>query len=118
MRLACLLLVLASPAAWADDASVRFRLLDLDGDGYVSLAEAAGIEDVVGRFDRADANRDGHLSPKEFERLERMKLHAGARPRQRVRAAVARDARAAGRQASAETASAEGEPSAAAGASR
>ena len=118
MRLACLLLVFAASAALAQDAaSVRFQILDLDGDGYLSLAEAAGIGDIVERFDRADADRDGFLSAKEFARLERIAV--AAKPhRQRVRAAVARDARAAARQASAETANAESLPSAAAGATR
>jgi hypothetical protein len=118
MRFACLLLFLVASAAAAEDAgSVRFLILDLDGDGYVSLAEAAGIGDVVERFDRADADRDGRLSAREFDRLERVRVHTASK-RQRVRAAVARDARAAERQASAETASAESAPSAAAGASR
>jgi hypothetical protein len=46
-----------------------YRALDLDGDGVVSLAEAAGNEKVVRGFDRADRNRDGHLSRAEFARL-------------------------------------------------
>ena len=118
MRFACLLLLFAATSAMAQDASgVRFQILDLDGDGYLSLAEAAGIGDIVERFDRADADRDGYLSAKEFARLDRVKV--GVKPhRERVRAAVARDVRAAERQASAETASAESAPSAAAGASR
>ncbi len=117
MRLAFLLLVLAASSAMAQVPSVRFQILDLDGDGYISLAEAAGIGDIVERFDRADTDRDGYLSAKEFARLDRIKV--GARPhRQRVRASVARDARAAERQASAETVSTESAPSAAAGASR
>ncbi|HET7197998.1 MAG TPA: hypothetical protein VFI86_04975, partial [Burkholderiales bacterium] len=86
MLLACLLFAFATSAAAAQEASVRFLILDLDGDGYVSLAEAAGIADVVERFDRADADRDGHLSAQEFNRLERLKLRTAATPRQRVRA--------------------------------
>ena len=117
MRFACLLLAFAASSAMAQAESVRFQILDLDGDGYLSLAEAAGIGDIVERFDRADADRDGFLSAKEFARLQRIKV--AAKPhRQRVRAAVARDARAALRQASAETANAESLPSAAAGATR
>ena len=104
MRFACLLLVLAASAASAQDASVRFQILDLDGDGYLSLSEAAGIADVVQRFDRADADRDGYLSAEEFNRLDRVKLRKAAVKRH-VRTAVARDARAAAREVAAETAS-------------
>ena len=46
-----------------------FRALDLDGDGRVSKAEAAGFADVVNGFDRADRSRDGQLSPVEFRAL-------------------------------------------------
>jgi Ca2+-binding EF-hand superfamily protein len=52
----------------------EFRALDLNGDGYVSAAEAAGFGDIVTRFDRADRNRDGKLSRAEFARLKTMKL--------------------------------------------
>jgi hypothetical protein len=44
----------------------------LNGDGYVSLAEAAGDARVVIRFNRADRNRDGKLSKAEFDRLDKM----------------------------------------------
>jgi hypothetical protein len=43
--------------------------MDLDGDGRLSLAEVAGYSDVVPHFDRADRNRDGKLTPAEYERL-------------------------------------------------
>ena len=110
MRLLCLLLLFATPSAKAQAVPVEFGLLDLDGDGYVTLAEAAGNAHVVTRFDRADRNRDGRLSPREFARLEKMKVRtAKARP-DRIRARLARDARAAEREARAET-----EASAAAG---
>jgi hypothetical protein len=116
MRFACLLLFLLASTAFADDAaSVRFIILDLDGDGYVSLAEAAGIGDVVERFDRADADRDGRLSSREFDRLDRLRTRTAANKRERVRAAVARDARAAEHAEVTETANVEVAPSAAAG---
>ena len=51
----------------------EFRALDLNGDGFVSSAEAAGFRDIVTRFDRADRNRDGKLSRAEFARLKSMK---------------------------------------------
>ena len=56
----------------------EFHSLDLDGDGYVSEAEAAGFREVVIRFDRADRNHDGKLSEKEFARLKTMKPPSSA----------------------------------------
>jgi hypothetical protein len=44
----------------------------LNGDGRLSLAEAAGYGEIVTRFDRADRNRDGKLTPAEFERLAKL----------------------------------------------
>jgi hypothetical protein len=78
--LAALYLMLAAAAAHADKAGdAYFRSLDLNGDGYVSLSEAAGDEVVVTRFDRADRNRDGKLSPKEFANLKNVKLRVAKR---------------------------------------
>ena len=59
-----------------DKASVEryFKALDLNGDGYVSLAEAAGDPVVVSRFDKGDRNRDGKLSEKEFAALSKVKV--------------------------------------------
>ena len=75
-----LLLGLAAGTAAADKTQdAYFRSLDLNGDGYVSLAEAAGDEVVVSRFDRADRNRDGKLSPKEFANLKNVKVRVAAR---------------------------------------
>ena len=51
-----------------------FRALDLNGDGYVSLAEAAGDPVIVQRFDKGDRNRDGKLSEKEFANLSKVKV--------------------------------------------
>jgi hypothetical protein len=62
--------------------------LDLNGDGRISLAEAAGHAEVVTRFERADRNKDGKLSQTEFARLEKLppakaeKRKPARRPRQ------------------------------------
>jgi hypothetical protein len=44
----------------------RFKALDIDGDGSISKAEAAGNADIVKDFDRADRDRDGKLSRAEY----------------------------------------------------
>jgi hypothetical protein len=59
----------APAAVLSAEKEADYRALDLDGDGSVSLAEAAGNEKVVRGFDRADRNRDGQLSRAEFARL-------------------------------------------------
>jgi hypothetical protein len=46
-----------------------FRHLDIDGDGFVSKAEAAGNAPVTLGFDRADRNRDGKLSFAEYDSI-------------------------------------------------
>jgi len=59
--------------AYAVDAqSPSIRSLDLNGDGRLSLAEAAGYAEIVTRFDRADRNKDGRLTQVEFDRLAKV----------------------------------------------
>ena len=65
--------------------------LDIDGDGEVSRAEAAGNEEVVLGYDRADSNRNGKLTGAEWQRYERWQA-------QRAKAREARLARAKARQ--------------------
>jgi len=80
---------LAAHTAHADSATDSyFRSLDLNGDGYVSLAEAAGDAVVVNRFDKADKNRDGKLSPKEFANLRKVKVRVAKKKEKEPSAAV------------------------------
>ena len=58
----------ARPPA-SSDTEAMFRNLDIDGDGFVSKAEAAGHEAVTVGFDRADRNRDGKLSFAEYDSI-------------------------------------------------
>lgn len=55
--------------------------LDLDGDGKLTLAEAAGYGDIVTRFDRADRNRDGKLTQAEFDRLIKIAPATAPKPK-------------------------------------
>lgn len=57
--------------------------LDIDGDGQVSRAEAAGNAEVTLGFDRADRNRNGTITSAEWQRYEKWQ----------ERRAKARDAR-------------------------
>lgn len=98
MRRLWIALLFAASPAMAREPSVEFDFLDLNGDGYVTLAEAAGIDYVMTKFDRADRDRDGRLSPEEFARIDGIKVRtAKARP-ERMRAMVARDVAAAARE--------------------
>jgi EF hand len=93
MKLIACLLLLAPLPAWADSANVAkasrlldfgiarladpageeagLKALDIDRDGQVSRAEAAGNAEVTLAFDRADRNRNGRISPAEWQRYER-----------------------------------------------
>lgn len=79
----------ASPGATAPsgaDKTSAFKSLDIDGDGLVSKAEAAGQEDVTLAFDRADRNRDGKLSVAEYERYGKEQAKAKAKPKTKTAA--------------------------------
>lgn len=88
----------ASAPSQAPLRNGSFEGLDLNGDQRISLAEAAGHNDVVLRFDRADRNRDGKLTKAEFDRVEKLPapkaLAKGGGPRQQLR----RDAASAAKQ--------------------
>jgi hypothetical protein len=61
----------AGSSAPAQDAQkeLAFKKLDLDGDGSVSKAEAAGNEKLMNGFDDADRDRDGKLSRAEYDNV-------------------------------------------------
>ena len=84
MRTLAAAVLLCASVAYADPPGEElFQALDLDGDGYVSLSEAAGNEVVVSRFDRADRDRDGKLSPKEFANLKKVKVRVATRKQEK-----------------------------------
>ena len=62
----------SAPLPTADLKQASVGSLDLNGDGRISLAEAAGYGDIVTRFDRADRNKDGKLTKAEFDRLAKL----------------------------------------------
>ncbi len=62
----------AEPGQAAPARGSSLQALDLDGDGKLSLAEAAGNREIVTRFNRADRDKDGRLTPAEFERLAKL----------------------------------------------
>jgi hypothetical protein len=74
----------------SSDKEAMFRRLDIDGDGFVSKAEAAGNEPVTVGFDRADRNHDGKLSFAEYDSIGK------PRPARKKAAARERSAASAG----------------------
>lgn len=84
MKALTLLLFFVPAAALAQaDYEQEFTALDLNGDQRVSLSEAAGFPNVVLRFDKADRNRDGKLTLREFTRMKKLKIPVSAAGGQR-----------------------------------
>jgi hypothetical protein len=59
----------ADQPSLGNEKEAMFRQLDIDGDGFVSKAEAAGNAPATLGFDRADRNRDGKLSFAEYDSI-------------------------------------------------
>ena len=66
--------------------------LDVNGDGQISLAEAAGNAEIVTRFERADRDKDGKLTQAEFDRLAKLPPPKTRKPRATPREMIRRDA--------------------------
>ncbi len=62
------LLALASSGAYA--ALPSFESLDRDGDGAISQEEAAASDELMTGFDKADVDKDGKLTPAEYEAIK------------------------------------------------
>jgi len=86
MRKAAAALLLLFPGMVQADNREEFTALDLDSDGKVSLAEAAGHAAVVTRFDRADRNGDGKLTMAEFNRLKKLRIPVDEKARKALAA--------------------------------
>jgi Ca2+-binding EF-hand superfamily protein len=65
--------ITAEPALGQDStrqsADMEFQQLDVDGDGFITRAEATKIPGVAERFAKFDANKDGKLDRSEFAAL-------------------------------------------------
>jgi hypothetical protein len=72
------------------EKQAMFRQLDIDGDGFVSKAEAAGHATATLGFDRADRNRDGKLSFSEYDSIG--KPQPATKKKQQAKAASAKSA--------------------------
>ena len=68
------------------DLAAAFKRADIDGDGSVSKAEAAGNERLVVGFDRADKDHDGQLSRQEFDSIYQPKPEPKAQAKSKARA--------------------------------
>jgi len=81
----------SAPLSRPPSVHSSFDGLDVDGDGKLSLAEAAGYGDIVTRFHRLDRNKDGKLTKAEFDRLAKLpppKQRPKTKPRLREDAAA------------------------------
>lgn len=110
MRLPVLLFLLLALPAHADTANVEkstgvldFDIpsrpadgVDIDGDGQISRAEAAGNAELSLAFDRADRNRNGKISTAEWQRYEKWREKRDKAREARLAKSKAKESAAAG----------------------
>lgn len=61
---------LALAAGTAMASLPDFKTLDKDGDGMISKQEATKSEQLVAVFARADVDKDGMISPSEYDAIK------------------------------------------------
>ncbi len=66
----CLSATTVLAAENSDSQEMRFRHLDQNQDGHISLFEARDKHRVFHYYQRADKNEDGHLDKVEFSAFE------------------------------------------------
>lgn len=64
------MVVTLSVAAEPTDAKNRFRSLDSDNNGYLSIGESAQRSDLLLKWETTDKNADGKLESSEFSAFE------------------------------------------------
>lgn len=57
-------------AVSAEETSDAFRMMDADGDGYISINEASGKLEMLRQWVNADKNGDGQIEFSEFSAFE------------------------------------------------
>ena len=61
-------------------AAARFRKIDTDGDGKISLAEAqANAPKLAARFGEIDADKDGYITPEELRAAQLHRQQASSK---------------------------------------
>ena len=69
------LILLCLPAFSGDKSEQeKFNRLDTNHDGYVSIEEATGNNDMLGKWTDIDKNSDGQLEYSEFSAFETMEM--------------------------------------------
>lgn len=63
-------LVMGAAALAQDEAKApTFESVDVNGDGYISIAEAQESEEVAGVFAELDSDSDGQISAEEYGKV-------------------------------------------------
>ena len=70
--LLCITAVLFCSTVFAEDSDVpeAFRMMDTNGDGYISINEASGRLELLRQWVNADKNSDGQIELSEFSAFE------------------------------------------------